>query len=247
MIPVVAFFSRAASTLNSVSGVINNSNNAKVNMNIRMDTRAFDAALKKYIEVSKKIPSEVINTKAYSVACKAVSTTATTDTSKIEAQLRAPSKTSGKAPVGAILVNIKRKSKGLPGVTGPKMDTELNKYIRARKRTANFLRAGWIPAIQELAKFIKSKAGTPRYKKLKTHGSPKGGGRGAKTGWKVSAEIFNTVSGGKPRPNIDNKGSAAKVATELERGLKKALNFVMADMQVYIERKVKQATQIMNR
>jgi len=204
----------------------------------KMDTRAFDAALGAYLKWNKRAISEIVNTKAYFVARGAVNTTGAVNKSAIEAELRAPGRTSS-APVGALIVNARRGAKGEKGLNRAKMEAAVNKLVRARQRTVNFLRSGWIPAIKKLESLVPKKGGAAPYKSIKQHGAPMGGANAAKESslFKAQAEIWNTVTGGKPVAGILSKGSPAKVAAIIEDGLQKAINKEMKSMLQYINKK----------
>jgi hypothetical protein len=216
-------------------------------MNVTVDTRAFDAALKKYMEFNKKAIPEIINTKAYFVARNAVTATETTDAAKIEQQLRATAN-SHSAPLGAILVNLRQRSKGLQGLNGSKMATAVNKLIRARKRTVNFLRAGWIPAIQKVGLFLPKKPAAVS-KKVKTFGAPQGGASGANPtrNWRCFAEIWNDVTGGDKDDGTQSNGNPTKVASIIEAGLQKAIDKETRSMQAYVEKKLNEGIDRFNK
>jgi hypothetical protein len=203
-------------------------------VDINVDTKDFDAAMKKYMEFTKKSIPEIVNTKALYVARAAVSLTATVDKTKIEAELKAQAR-NGKGPLAAIVVNAQRGRKGEKGLFGAKMAAAVNKLIRIRKRGANFLRAGWIPAIKALSPFVKQKGGAASIKGVKAFGAPKGGALVAKPSpiWSCKAEIWNSVSGGKDK----QPSNAPRVTRLIVDGLQKAINKEKDSILAYIKKK----------
>lgn len=224
-----------------------------------VDLTGFNRAFEEYIQFNRRAMSEIVNTKAYYIARNAVNMTDAVDRGKIESELRAPARDYPRAPLGAILVakqqNRERYSKKTGkrlkdkrGLVGSNMNTAINKLIRLRQNTTNFLRAGWIPAIRDMERFVTSRTG-PSYKKVKTKGQDKGGAKGApKQGlWKTQASVWNSVVGGDKKPNLETKGSPDKVQRILERGLQKAINKEEASMQAYVEKKLQEGANRFNR
>lgn len=203
----------------------------------KVDTKAFDAALRRYMEYSKKLPEDIVLNKAFFVARNAVRTTGAVTRDKVEQELRAQSNKYD-APLGAVLVNARQRGKGEKGLTGSAMTAAVNKLIKARKRSANFLRAGWIPAVKGLAS--KLGKGSPA-KGVKTYGAPKGGTKTTGGFWKATTEIWNSVTSGKERAGINSKHSPERVADIVEDGLQKAIEQETTSMWNYIKKKQEQA------
>lgn len=226
---------------------------------IKVDTRAFDKAFAEYMKFSKRDISEIVNTKAYYICRNAVLLTDTVDKNKIESELRASSDKFPGVPLAAILSAKAQKRerfskktgkrlKNKAGLYGARMAAAVEKLVRVRKSRSNFLRSGWIPAIKELERFVPTKGG-PSYPKVKIHGVPKGGGKGApKDGvWKAVASIWNSVTGGTNMHNLAKSNDPAKVQAILEKGLQKAIAKEVASMKAYVEKKLQARANKFNR
>jgi hypothetical protein len=209
-----------------------------IDFNATLDTKEFDRVFEKYLEVkTPKVIEDVINRTVYFVARTAVNTTPAATEEEIRKELLAPSAVAPGAPLAAILVQKGRANKGKTkrgrmGLAGERMAIAIEKLIRSRLKTRNFLRAGWIAAIKAVEPFIKKKGGAPKYdRKVKIKGSPKGGGKVAKLNsfWKGTAEIFNSVQGGKtPSPRVN---------ALLIEGLQKAIDSEAKDKLEYVAKK----------
>lgn len=214
---------------------------------ITVDTREFNRVFKQYMELTKKDLKDIVNTKAYFIARNAVQLTDTVATKKVEEELRKPSNTNVNAPVAAIIVQKNKKAKGEYGVYGARMTTEINKLIRIRKRTVNFLKAGWIPAIKALEVIVPSKSG-PSYRKPLVKGKPKGGGIPARSNtWSPVATIWNEVLGGIAKHGLNKTRNVSKVQSIISQGLQKAINKEIASMRQYVEKKLQQTANRINR
>jgi hypothetical protein len=211
-------------------------------LDVKVNTRDFDRAFAEYKKNCSREISEAVVTKAYYIARNAVNTTSTADGEKIKAELLTHSQVNPDAPLAAILVNTKRGKDGKKGLQGEAMKTAMEKFIRARERSKNWLRSGWIAAIKEIEPYVKSKGSAPNYdKKVKVKGAPKGGAKvGSLQSWRPFAKIWNSVYGNK------KPGSEAKVTPILEEGLQKAVDKETASMIQYIEKKLQKAHDTFN-
>lgn len=61
------------------------------------------------------------------------------------------------APLGFLIANYRRKLKGKPGLGGRAMGFYFDRFIRALRSSAGYIRAGWIPALELYRPFAKSK------------------------------------------------------------------------------------------
>ncbi len=218
-------------------------------LDIQVDTREFNKAWREYQTFNKRALPTIVNMKTYFIARNAVNTTPAVDKAIIEAQLRSVSSRHSPAPLGAILINKMRGSKGEKGLFGKRMASELNKFIRIRNRSINFLRSGWISAIKAIEPFIEKKSGPP-YKKSKILGQHKGGAKAAvksMTNWMCKASIWNSVVGGKKNHGLDKKNDYNKVKKILTLGLQLAINKEVASMKQYVEKKLKEGADKFNR
>jgi len=181
-----------------------------------------------YTKFSKKALPEVINKKLYDIGLRSTGTTKAATRQQIRADRLKASAKYAPAPLQAILIN-KRRGKG-NGLTGSKMASAVEKAIRTAERSANFIRAGWKKAANEMRPFVKSLAGSPRSENV----SLKNGGAGlgvAKPA--VENDAFLAVG------EIINKVKGPDKVTHIkELGKEAAVSIVLADMDIYLERKM---------
>lgn len=207
-------------------------------VNIRVDTKAFDKALKDYMVFTNKSVSEVINAKLWFITREAINKTPHVERSTIASELSNSATDYPGVPLGAILTNIAQKKKGRKGLTGRDMTVALKKFIGARQRSTHFLRAGWLPALRIFD--LANKRGDIKFSKrfapklargVKQYGKDKGSAIYARPNQvRAFGEIENSVEGGK-NPN-------ARVGDIIRKGLQEAINKEVASMRTYIERKM---------
>jgi hypothetical protein len=218
-----------------------------VEVSVKVDTRAFDAAFHKYMAVTRHSLAEICNKKAAYIATRALKSTKRASRASIEASLGKKivvSRTTKKgrvikskklslvqadiadAPLAALIVNKRRGARGEPGLRGAEMATAVSKMINRRFSSIGFIASGWIKAIQELSAALKERFSYDR--KVKAFGKVKGGATAAKPGWNPTAIIFN---------NIDAKGSQ-EVKEYITEGVQKALDAEAASMEQYVESKL---------
>lgn len=189
---------------------------------ITVDAREFNAALKEYIKVSKRSLTEIVNKRAVNIAFKSIRYTPKATQSRIKRDLKQKSRTNPKAPVGAILVNYKRGQAGKKGLYGSEMADAVENLRLGRERSSGFIKSGWIGAVQDLAPHAKVFRRPPR---IVVKGRPKGYGRPARQGINPTAEIVNQVAG------------AVKVGAS---ALQRAMNEDAIDMRTYVAKKMQQ-------
>ena len=216
---------------------------------MELDTRNFDKAMQEYMTFSKRAPADIVNAKLYYIARNATQTTKHSDKSKIRNELEGPSKIGG--PLGAILVNSALGKKGLPGLTGDKMARAVEKLIKKRISSVNFIRSGWKNAIQQIELYLRQKGEfnfvrrnmslnlQPDKATMSKKVSPKSGqaivARIERVG-RVYGEIQNNIGSDKP--------GLGQIKVD---GLQKAINKEEASTRVYIERKLNEAHSRFNR
>jgi hypothetical protein len=208
-------------------------------VDISLDTRQFEKKMNEYLQYTKRGVSEALNQKAYFIARNAVGTTKAATKEEIESDLRAASKKYPRAPSAAILVNRERGMKGLPGLCGAKMIRAVERFIRKRQAHRNFLRSGWIPAIKKLEPLVEQKRGPSLASTVSSGRSALGPGKayyGGVSPAKVSISPVVAIWN-----SINTKTNLAKVKNFLIEGLRKAIDMEIASMDVYIERKLKEA------
>lgn len=204
-----------------------------VKLSVTVDTKSFDKAMQEYIKNSKRSLTEIVNKKAYFIARNAVNTTATTPKPAIRKSLMVSSRKDPRTSVVALLDSAKRKRDGLKGVTGQKKTNSIEKFIKAREATRNFLRAGWIATIKAIEPYVPNKGGAPKYDRtVKIKGRPKGGAKGAPLygSWSPTATIWNAIFGGKK--------ATPHVTALLEKGLAEAVALEVRSIYQYIQKEL---------
>ena len=211
----------------------------------KMDTREFDATMRRYRELSRKDPAIICNTKAFFIARGATRLTPKADKEKIKKELGAivqRGKTKGAlklvsardydAPLVALIINAQRgKGKGLYGV---EMTEAIRKFIANRMRSIAFLKSGWLPAIKGLAALVPNKRNAPPIdRSAKQFGEAKGSFRPARdSSWKTVSTIINSAGA-----NENNKGALIRYGGP---ALQQAVNDEEASMREYVERKLRE-------
>ena len=196
----------------------------------KIDTREFQATLLKYRQISKRDELEIVNTKAYFIARRAVVETVKADKGKIRAFFSGATQ----AIVGMI-INKRRGERGEKGLYGDAM-AEAQIAMRARRlRAIGFIKSGWIWAIKNLEPYVKSKRGAAREdKSVKAYGRPKGKGSPARF---LARAIIANFAESKESTTNDPLGKFG------EPGLQKAINYESASMVKYMEDKLRKSAQ----
>ena len=216
---------------------------------IEIDTTAFRKAAQDLIKTSSRSCVDFINGQLLRTSIEAVRQTKAADAAKIEATLgvvgqqfgyKTRGKNKGKIKLTKKIIKDDSFAKRILGARhkltgnfGFKGVTDINaavlKLIAARKRSANFIRAGWIPARNALFSVVKKKpADVSRFQGAKTYGKPKGSARPALNGApKIEGTITNAALMAFVNRNISTGGNPMPVA---EKGLRSALDFVTRDM-----------------
>lgn len=83
--------------------------------------------------------------------------TTTKNPYKNKPEMRYASSKSHRVPLGFLIANYRRKLKGKPGLGGRAMGFYFDRFIRALRSSAGYIRAGWIPALELYRPFAKSK------------------------------------------------------------------------------------------
>lgn len=216
------------------------------------DTKAFDKAFDEYLKFSKKAVPDIINAKLYYIARNATTTTQHSDKGKIASELREPSRINPNVPIAAILVNKQLRAKKEKGLSGSAMTQAVNKFIRKRQASVNFIRSGWKNAIKQLEAYLSysgelgfvkryggsSKVDTQTMNKRVAKSSGQAIPAPIRSSSaRVYGEIQNNLGG-------DGKPSLEKIKTE---GLQEAINREVASMRLYIERKLNEGSAKFNR
>lgn len=206
-----------------------------------LDTRNFGRTFKDYMKFQKRLPEDVVDAKQFFIARNATQTTGHSSFQKIEAELTADSNTYPDVPLAAIIVNSQLGKKGKKGLTGEKMGKAVEKLIKARKKSINFVRSGWKNAVKILENALRSrgeltwanrngrgsKADSETMRK-KTPPSFGGAIPARNYGGRAVGEISNDVHG-------ENKSTLDAIKV---RGLQLALDKETRSMEDYIAKKI---------
>lgn len=158
------------------------------------DQHRFDEALKAYVMFSRRTIPQIINTKAYYIARRALWLTGKAKFTDFDRELKMPGKRDKKAPLAALIINSRRGKDGAKGLYGKDMKAAIRVMLRMRKRSIGFLKAGWLPAIKDIAPFVPSKTGAaPLDRTVKQWSKPRGKGVPAREGLEITATIVNTA------------------------------------------------------
>ncbi len=196
-------------------------------VSIKINRREFDATLRKYILISKREIPDIINTKAFFIARRAV---VETPKAKLGRMSASTARTLGK------IINKRKGARGEKGLYGSDMAKAVELLYAARRRSVAFIKSGWLPAIRELEKLIPSKYRRGAARKdnsAKQIGDAKGNATPARAGFRVQAKIINAAIA--KRDKKDALGKYGMI------GLQRAFDFETKSMLEYIARALGQA------
>lgn len=232
-----------------------------MNLVCKVDTKSFQSALRAYAAYSKKSAPDILNTKMYFIARKAIANTRKADRNKIRRDLEASdvtkvvftkrgkiskSKKNRSVVFGgtkyntqensrlAKIVNSKRVKDGKKTLHGEELLAELRKVFSARMRSIGFIKSGWLKGLHTYAPLAFSKAGLPPVDKdANQAGQQKGGARPAHSGQgKASrADMWNNAL---QTLNSTLKSLPMQIAVD---GLQKAFDDETRSMNDYIRQK----------
>ena len=199
---------------------------------IDIDTREFQAALKQYVQHSKRDLAFIVNKRAINVSFLALKKTPTATAKRIERDLRkrvsVPGrKGKGRPPKAALLIASGSAKVGLNhrmGLYGAEMRDEISRVIKQRQRSRGYVKSGWLQSIRDLER------NTPGRKKRKprnvqTFSRLPGEGRAARQGINPTAQVLNHAS------------DAYKIAA---RPLQAALDADALDMRKFTAKRMQQ-------
>lgn len=202
------------------------------------DLREFSRTLDKYLTLTSKELSAAVNHQAGRLAFSAIQNTKKADRKEIEklgvvGYRIIKSRKTGTIRQGRPIYNEHGRARDIVAARyykrGEKLPDDIDKQaqnlIAARLRAISFVRSGWLAAIRAFKAF--GNAGlTPD---ARQRGRPKGKATRAREG-------FNPVA------TLTNSALPSKNAKQVcESGLQKAIRERIADMRVYIERKLKES------
>lgn len=216
------------------------------------DQSKFDAAMVEYARYSKRTIQQIINTKAWYIARKAIWFTHKADPNRIKAQLgqaitvnalNKNGKTVKKrvltlvksqqknAPLAALIVNARRGAAGKKGLSGKKMVRAITQMLSARVRSVAFTKSGWLTAVRKLEPLADRRGKPPIDTAAKRIGRDKGDAKPSGLMWNAVAQIMNLASAKRDKNNT--------LQTMGARGLAKAFSDETASMNKYVEDKMK--------
>ncbi len=218
-----------------------------VQVTAKVDTRLFDEAFKRYMGVTRRSITEVVNTKADFIASRALKETKKASRGSIESSLGRYVTTERQtrtgrtiksrklslayvetkkqpAPLAALIINKRLRKQGFLGLKGAAMAAAIRRMLASRFRSIGFLGSGWIQACKLLSRVVNKSFSTSG---AKAFGKPKGGATPARDTWTPIASISNDITKGE-----------AKVNALIEAGAQRALNAEAASMEEYTRKKL---------
>lgn len=213
-------------------------------MSLKINQAAFRRELRQYARVNKRSFREIVNAKALDMAFQSLKHTDSANPGAIEYKLGAVgNKVSKNRKTGALrkgkrilkddsfaarIVNSRLKKAGKPLIWGKELEKAAQKLINMRVRAVRFLKSGWMPAIKKLSYKVDRRDRRPWPKGLsKGKAAPKGWATPAKEELRPEAWIANSAT-----------NSAPAAIRKVEAGLSRGMAAAVADMRVYIERKL---------
>jgi hypothetical protein len=176
----------------------------------KVDAREFTATLRKYAELSRREPSDIVNKKALYIARGALRLTPKADKQVIKTELGRVirRKTGARTLVltkardypfslAEAIIRARIYRKGGTQPTAGEIGEKIEALINSRMRSIAFLKSGWIPAIKLLGPLVKNLRGAPPLdRSAKEFGTPKGSAKAATPStWKVRATLENAAAG----------------------------------------------------
>tara|TARA_Y100000588_G_C14037912_1_gene831583 strand:- start:356 stop:1009 length:654 start_codon:yes stop_codon:yes gene_type:complete len=168
-------------------------------MEIKLDNQAkFDKMMKQYLQVTSKSGAEAMNWKAYMICLGALKKTKKTTKGRIEkfwdlSKNRKKARTDG----SPLLPKIVSSWSGFkPSTPYTQLESRADEIKKRRLQSIGFLRAGWLPAIRLLGKYIGARPKKPpRADALAKRAKDWGGAKRAapRTGLMSQAMAFNAV------------------------------------------------------
>lgn len=223
---------------------------------VTVDTRNFDRAFARYLEVSKRSLSEICNKKLAMVVAGATRQTRRASRAAIQAELgkyvtvqetnkrgklvnrrklQLNTRKGHAAPLAELIINSRLAREGKKGIGGTELALAVRKMIAARLRSVAFLASSWLPALKTLLAALQERSTLKYDRSVKWYGKPKGDATPAKPGWNPSATMTSDVSKG-----------GDKVSAIISDGVQKALDEEAASMDRYVEEKLGKDTEHFN-
>lgn len=198
---------------------------------MKFDAKEFNRTLEAYRKITKRTEPEIVNTKAYFIARRAIVETMKADKGKIRSLFNKQTQ----EIVGKI-INKRRGLRGEKGLYGEAMAEAQAMMKASRLRAVGFMKSGWLWVVKGLDSYVKSKRGAARSdSSVKAFGAPKGKAIPARPS---SVKVFAVI-----RNFAQSKESTTKdpLGVYGMPGLKKAVDFETKSMLEYMEKKLKGA------
>jgi hypothetical protein len=213
-------------------------------MTIKINSAAFTRQLRRYAKVNRRSFKDIVNAKALDMAYQALKHTDAASASAIEYKLGAvgnkvsKSRKTGQLRKGkrilkansfaARIVNSRRKKAGQPMIWGKELEKAAQKLINMRVRAVKFLKSGWLPAIKKLSYAVERRDRRPWPKGLsKGKAATKGWGRPAKSELRPEAWVANSAT-----------NNSQQAISKIKAGLSMGMAAAVADMAIYIQKKL---------
>jgi hypothetical protein len=222
-------------------------------VSFKIDDREFQRTLRKYVLVSSRTIPDIVNTKAFFIARRAVIETPKVGSQIIREQLKETviatrhvgpqAGTSDEIP--RIIALVQRRGAYLRGISGKMsrayylklLSNAIKEKVGARAKSSAFLKSGWLPAIKILASLVKSTRGAARSdSSVKQVGRSKGTATPARAGFRVRAIIENAANATR-----DKKDALIKYGGP---ALQKAFDFERQSMLDYMQKKLSEAAHL---
>ncbi len=210
------------------------------------EMRSFQETIRRRIAVGKEDARDIVNAKALDIAYRSMANTRQADKTKIEHTLGVAgyrvsrSKKTGEFKKRGIdliedsfaarIVNAQHTKRGESWVFGAELIKQAKALINARVRAVTFIKSGWLPAIRKLSTVVKDARvkASAKASGVRAFGKPKGSAKAAPTGTSFPSAVITNFA------NKDSQRAAGLVQTGLSAGVRESI----ADMEVYIKRKV---------
>lgn len=200
----------------------------------RWDQRKFDEALEAYVKVSKRTLQQIVNSKLYYIARRALFNSPKADSYAIKTRLggvvtvnrlnkkgktvrrreaQLVTAAGASAPLAVLILQARYRNEGLDSPFKGKsraagaraMDQKLKAFLSASLRSVAFLKAGWLPSIKIMAPLADRKGEPPTDPAAKQVGRPKGDATPAEPGYSPQGVVVNLASARKDVKNALNK------------------------------------------
>ncbi len=178
-------------------------------VSLKVDTSKFIFALRAYKAATQKDEAEILNRAARNVAFRSASFSPKGNAGRIRASLTRDSH------LRYALTAMALKKRGVGALKSPEFAKEVERFISRRASSANYLRAAWAKAIEELG---------GSFKGAKFRGA--GGFANKATVSKLLAEVVAITS----QPTTGKAAGAERIGAQ---ALQEAVNFVADDMLTY--------------